>query len=1254
MAEMKQQQKEKSTMKAFYPMALVVNATKPIITGLALAVAMMFLPHDALATPNGTSILHFAFKSAMTNTVVGPDASGNVNGNLIRQGNANSLLLTISLAKLDPNTTYQLAAIIGDDTSPTSVTNFTTTSKGAFAVKYVNKGRVAGGNPLPDVLSPLCSVRELDIVNGSGQTVLRSDLTDPDSLQYSVNSFMANTGFIPNAVGRLQINATKHHTQFRLTASGLTPNTAYVLMINGNAAQTNATDRVGKLKLTVLPPGSTDVLGINMLALTDSSGNNVVLTTNGLGVPCDTTAPTVSFTVPAIGATGVATNQKIAVTFSEAMDPLTITTATFTLKQGTTAVTGTVSYVGVTAIFTPATGLAPLTVYTATITTGAKDPAGNALAADFVWSFTTGETPDTTPPTVSSTVPADVATDVATNQNIAAVFSKAMDPLTISTATFTLKQGTTAVTGTVSYVGVTAIFTPATGLAPLTTYTATITTGARDLAGNALATAFVWSFTTGTTTDTTRPTVSFIVPANAATGVAIGGNIAAAFSEAMDPLTISTATFTLKQGTTVVTGTVTYAGVTATFNPLNNLAPSTTYTATITTGAKDLAGNALATAFVWSFTTGTTTDTTRPTVSFIVPANAATGVAIGGNIAAAFSEAMDPLTISTATFTLKQGTTVVTGTVTYAGVTATFNPLNNLAPSTTYTATITTGARDLAGNALAAAFVWSFETGATPNTTPPTVSSTVPANAATGVAIGGNIAAVFSEAMDPLTISTATFTLKQGTTVVTGTVTYAGVTATFNPLNNLAPLTTYTATITTGARDLAGNALATAFVWSFTTGAAPDTTRPTVSSTIPTNAATGVAISGKIAAVFSEAMDPLTISTASFTLKQGTMAVTGTVSYAGVTATFNPTTDLAPLTTYTATITTGAKDLASNALATNFVWSFTTGTTPDTTPPTVSSTVPANGASDVSINQTINATFSEDMDPLTISTANFMLTGPGATAVTGTVTYVAAGKIATFTPMSNLAPGTTYTAMITTGAKDLAGNALAADYVWSFSTGTLSNQNQATINLGSASTFAIMATAAISGGGDQINGDVGLDPGSAQGIPPSEINGTIHVNDQAIKDAQTALLAAYNDAVSRSVNAQTLEGNLGGLTKTPGLYVNGSSTGISGTGTGGILTLDAQGDANAVFIFKMASTLVTDPGTSIVLSGGAQAKNVYWQVGSSATLGTTSIFKGNILAFVTITVNNGAAVEGRLFAGSGGDASGAVTVQSSTITVPAP
>jgi hypothetical protein len=542
--------------------------------------------------------------------------------------------------------------------------------------------------------------------------------------------------------------------------------------------------------------------------------------------------------------------------------------------------------------------------------------------------------------------------------------------------------------------------------------------------------------------------------------------------------------------------------------------------------------------------------------------------------------------------------------------------------------------------------------------TPPTVSSTIPANAAMGVPINSQLAVTFSEEMNPATINSTTFILKQGSTPVAGTVSYVSGTAIFTPATALTTNTLYTATITTGAKtteatDLDDNALAANFVWSFTTSVSTDATRPDVSSTIPASNATGVPINSKLAVTFSKAMDPATITNTTFTLQQGITTVTGTVSYVNGTAIFAPATSLTTNTFYTATITTGATDLASNALASNFVWNFTTGASTDTTAPTVTSTIPAGNVTGVPINQTVNATFSKAMDPATITTANFTVTGPGATTVTGTVAYVAASQIATFTPDSNLAPNTTYTNTITIGVTDLAGNALATKHVWIFTTGTQIETNLLSINLGSASTFAIMATAAITGGGDQINGDVGLSPGSAQGIPPSEINGVIHVDDLAIIDAQNALLNAYNDAVSRSVNAQTLQGNLGGLTKTPGLYVNSSSVEISGTGANAILTLDAQGDANAVFIFKMASTLTIGTGTSIVLSGGAQAKNVYWQVGSSATLGTTSIFKGNILAAVTITVNNGAAVEGRLFAGSGGGG-GSVTVQSSTITVPAP
>jgi hypothetical protein len=218
-----------------------------------------------------------------------------------------------------------------------------------------------------------------------------------------------------------------------------------------------------------------------------------------------------------------------------------------------------------------------------------------------------GGSSDTTAPTVSSTIPIDVATGVARNSSINAIFSEAMSAATITTGSFTVKQGTTAVSGTVTYVGTTATFKPVSNLAPNTTYTVTITTGVTDLAGNALAADKVWSFTTGTTLDTTAPTVSSTIPIDLATGVPLNSTINAIFSEAMNAATLTTATFTVKQGTTAVSGTVTYLGTRATFMPSSNLAPSTTYTVTITTGVMDLAGNALAADKTWSFNTGTTT-----------------------------------------------------------------------------------------------------------------------------------------------------------------------------------------------------------------------------------------------------------------------------------------------------------------------------------------------------------------------------------------------------------------------------------------------------------------------------------------------------------------------------------------------------------------------------------------------------------------------------------------------------------------------
>jgi hypothetical protein len=426
----------------------------------------------------------------------------------------------------------------------------------------------------------------------------------------------------------------------------------------------------------------------------------------------------------------------------------------------------------------------------------------------------------------------------------------------------------------------------------------------------------------------------------------------------------------------------------------------------------------------------------------------------------------------------------------------------------------------------------------------------------------------------------------------------------------------------------------------------PDCDAPTVSFTVPASGDVDVPANQAIAATFSEAMNPLTINKTSFTLKKGKIVVPGTVTYAGTTALFTPASALASSAVYTATITTKAKDLAGNGLASNFVWSFTTGAATDTTAPTVLSTVPFNTATDVPVSQTLAATFSEAMDHSTIGTSTFTLTGPGATPVTGIVAYDTVSHVATFAPSSALTLNTAYTATITTGAKDLAGNPLDTDATWGFTTAA-NAVGQASVVLGSSGGFAVLAGSTVtSTGGTTVNGDLGLSPGTAvTGFGPGLVNGAVHAGDSAAAQAQLDLTTAYNDAAGRTVGAVTIAGNLGGRTLTPGLYKSTSSLEISS----GDLTLDAQGNANAVFIFQIASTLTTTAGRQVILSGGAKAANIFWQVGSSATLGTTSVVKGTIMADQSITLATGATLEGRALARIA-----AVTMDSNTVTIPAP
>jgi Ice-binding-like/Bacterial Ig-like domain len=309
--------------------------------------------------------------------------------------------------------------------------------------------------------------------------------------------------------------------------------------------------------------------------------------------------------------------------------------------------------------------------------------------------------------------------------------------------------------------------------------------------------------------------------------------------------------------------------------------------------------------------------------------------------------------------------------------------------------------------------------------------------------------------------------------------------------------------------------------------------------------------------------------------------------------------------------------------------------------PTITMTSPAPSAINNSVTRRVTATFSRAMNPATLTSTTFLVR-QGVVPVAGVVTYGAG--MATFTPASPLMLSREYTATITTTAADPQGNGLAVDHVWTFSTGACS---QTGVALRSAGEFAVLAGSTVTNTGPTaVTGDLGISPGTSMtGFPPGTITGSFHMGDATSAQSLVDLTTAYNDAAGRSLCPTSVAGNLGGQTLAAGLYKSTSALEISA----GDLTLDAQGDEDAVFIFQIASTLTTTAARKVILAGGANAANIYWQVGSSATLGTTSSFAGTIMANQAITVGTGASHLGRLLARIAG-----VTLDSNPIVKPAP
>jgi len=432
--------------------------------------------------------------------------------------------------------------------------------------------------------------------------------------------------------------------------------------------------------------------------------------------PLDTTPPALLSSSPAAGASGVPATSVVTATFSEPIDPGSADASTFLVEDAAHArVPGSVVVSGSTAVFTPAARFGYASEYCATVTR-VRDAAGNRLAVDVTWCFTTAALPDTSPPVITAVAPMDGASGVTPDAVVSATFDEVPYAPSSGAASLALRAaGGSAVAGSVTLQGSSVFFTPAVPLANATTYVATVARGVRDLAGNALANDYVWSFATAPAPGAIGPVVIAEAPLHGACDVPVGAVISATFDAAIDPSTVDATTFALhdRRGTDVL-GTFTVSGATVMLAPYVPLRYWTTYDVALSTGIQDVAKHPLQGAAGWSFTTEA--DLLHPLPLDVVvpsPPEGGTNVVAGATIAALLNMGYvyDPASVDASSFRLVDAAGApVAGTLSVRDGLAMLTPAEPLTPGTRYTATLTTAVRDDAGTPLSAPVTWSFTT----------------------------------------------------------------------------------------------------------------------------------------------------------------------------------------------------------------------------------------------------------------------------------------------------------------------------------------------------------------------------------------------------------------------------------------------------------------------------------------------------------------------------------------------------------------
>ena len=561
-----------------------------------------------------------------------------------------------------------------------------------------------------------------------------------------------------------------------------------------------------------------------------------------------------------------------------------------------------------------------------------------------------------------------------------------------------------------------------------------------------------------------QPTLLAISPAHTQSGVGTNAVVEALFSQTLDVSTVSltpiaggAATLTVMNGTVAVPGTLSFhasergPNTLVRFTPTAPFAASGTFTVAITVGVKNTSGIPLLSAGTVTFSTGTISDTTPPTVAQIMPPNASTDVATNRLVTVQFSEPINATTLNDATFTVSSSGSPISGRVALGigpngpNTLATFTSNQLLGATTGYEVSVSSAILDTARNPLAS-FGSSFTSGSGVDNFQPSVVSTSPVLvrgdniflAQTNVSLDAKITVQFSEPMNPLTLTTNTVQVTHSATdfqavsvAVPGTLTMAPDlrSVTFTPSRLLIPNAIHNVTLASTIQDLAGNALLPYIHTAFVTGVqTADATAPTIVRVNPPDGTTGVPINGLITVQFSEPIAPTTVNGSTFVVTGASGPILGTLSFeqSNTVVRWKPANlfQFAPSTAHTVTVSSGVTDLSGNPMATTFSSSFTTGGGTDSVAPSITSAVPANNATGVLRLTTLQLNFSEPINPATLVLGStFKLNGPGTftNGLPGTVAISTDHRQMTFTPSHPLSANQSYNYSIQ-GLEDIAGN----------------------------------------------------------------------------------------------------------------------------------------------------------------------------------------------------------------------------------------